>query len=187
VDELTRLLLAARDGDRDALATFVARTQADVHRFCAVLGSPASAEDLSQETYLRALGALPAFRGEAPARGWLLSIARRTAADRIRRRDARRRLQDRLGPVEATAPDPGDGLHAADLLGHLDPDRRAAFALTQLLGLSYAETADVLECPVGTVRSRVARAREDLLSLLAEDVDDGGDAGSGDRAGEEAR
>lgn len=182
MDELTRLLLAARDGDRDALATFVARTQADVHRFCVVLGSAASAEDLSQETYLRALGALPAFRGEAPARGWLLSIARRTAADRIRRRDARRRLHDRLPLPDDTTPAPGDGVHTADLLGHLDPDRRAAFALTQLLGLSYAETADVLDCPVGTVRSRVARAREDLVALLADDAD-----ADDDRAGGEAR
>jgi RNA polymerase sigma-70 factor (ECF subfamily) len=54
------------------------------------------------------------------------------------------------------------------LVTALDPDRRAAFVLTQLLDLSYAEAADVCECPVGTIRSRVARAREDLVAALAD-------------------
>jgi RNA polymerase sigma-70 factor (ECF subfamily) len=53
----------------------------------------------------------------------------------------------------------------------LDPDRRAAFVLTQVVGLSYAETAAVCEVPVGTIRSRVARARADLVTSLA--VEDG--------------
>jgi DNA-directed RNA polymerase specialized sigma24 family protein len=52
------------------------------------------------------------------------------------------------------------------LLAALDPDRRAAFVLTQLLGCSYAEAAAVCDCPIGTIRSRVARAREDLDGML---------------------
>jgi RNA polymerase sigma-70 factor (ECF subfamily) len=52
------------------------------------------------------------------------------------------------------------------LLDGLDPDRREAFVLTQLIGLSYAEAADVCGCPVGTIRSRVARARDDLVSAV---------------------
>jgi len=55
-------------------------------------------------------------------------------------------------------------LHA--LLDELDPDRRLAFVLTQILGYSYAEAADICECPIGTIRSRVARAREALVGLL---------------------
>jgi RNA polymerase sigma-70 factor (ECF subfamily) len=56
-------------------------------------------------------------------------------------------------------------LHA--LLAELDPDRRLAFVLTQVLGLSYLEVAEICDCPVGTIRSRVARARDDLIAHLA--------------------
>ena len=54
------------------------------------------------------------------------------------------------------------------LLAGLDDDRRQAFVLTQVLGLSYAETADACGCPIGTIRSRVARAREDLLRQVGQ-------------------
>ena len=57
-----------------------------------------------------------------------------------------------------------------ELLLRLDPDRREAFALTQLAGLSYEEAAAVVGCPIGTIRSRVARARADLRALLDVDV-----------------
>jgi RNA polymerase sigma-70 factor (ECF subfamily) len=57
---------------------------------------------------------------------------------------------------------------ADDLMAALDPDRRAAFVLTQMLGCSYAEAAAICDCPVGTIRSRVARAREDLDAMLRE-------------------
>jgi RNA polymerase sigma-70 factor (ECF subfamily) len=53
-----------------------------------------------------------------------------------------------------------------DVLAHLDTDRRAAFVLTQVIGLHYDEAAEVLGCPVGTVRSRVARARRDLVTMM---------------------
>ncbi len=62
-----------------------------------------------------------------------------------------------------------EALTVADLLARLDPDRREAFVLTQLLGLPYAEAAEVAGCPVGTIRSRVARARADLVDALGED------------------
>lgn len=76
MDELTTLLQAATRGDRAALAAFVRRTQAEVWRFVAHLVDPASADDLTQEVFLRALAAAPRFRGEASARTWLLTIAR---------------------------------------------------------------------------------------------------------------
>lgn len=61
-----------------------------------------------------------------------------------------------------------EGIALAELLAALTPERREAFVLTQLLGLPYAATAGVIGCPVGTVRSRVARAREALVALLTE-------------------
>ncbi|MBB2947846.1 RNA polymerase sigma factor (sigma-70 family) [Actinoplanes lutulentus] len=54
-----------------------------------------------------------------------------------------------------------------DLLAGLSDERREAFVVTQVLGLSYAEAAEVCECPVGTIRSRVARAREDLVTAMS--------------------
>jgi RNA polymerase sigma-70 factor, ECF subfamily len=62
--------------------------------------------------------------------------------------------------------DPSGDVTMADLVGQLEGDRRAAFVLTQVLGLSYAEAARVCDCPTGTIRSRVARARSELVDLL---------------------
>ncbi len=163
MDETTRLLLAAADGDRNALSTFVHRTQADVWRFCAHLVDPGAADDLTQEVYLRALRTIPRFRGDASARTWLLAVARNVAADEIRRRQRRRRLPD---PVTEEVPDHAGGVELHGLLEELDADRRTAFVLTQLLGLPYAEAAEVIGVPIGTIRSRVARAREQLIGLL---------------------
>ena len=178
VDELTHLLLQAGEGDRSALHAFVRRTQADVWRFCAHLVDRGAADDLTQETYVRAMGSVPRFRADASARTWLLSIARRTCADEIRRRQRRRpweRLTD--DPPEVEEPDPSDAHDLQALVDALDTDRRAAFVLTQQLGLSYAEAAEALEVPIGTVRSRVARAREDLVAMLRSGEDDVGAVG----------
>ena len=64
------------------------------------------------------------------------------------------------------ARDVGEGVALRALLAELDPDRREAFVLTQVVGLSYAEAAEVCGCPVGTIRSRVARARDHLVAAL---------------------
>jgi RNA polymerase sigma-70 factor, ECF subfamily len=173
VDELTSLARAAGRGDRDALARFVRQTQGDVWRFCANLVDPAAADDLTQETYLRAIPALRRFRGDAPVRGWLLTIARRACAAEIDTRSRDRTLSARLAAESAaglprSVPEAGSQAAIGLLLAALDPDRRAAFVLTQLIGCSYAEAAEVCGCPVGTIRSRVARARADLDAMLAE-------------------
>ncbi|MCB1248493.1 MAG: sigma-70 family RNA polymerase sigma factor [Acidimicrobiales bacterium] len=169
MDELTELALAAAAGDRRAFDAFVRATAPEVTRLCAHLGDPRHAEDLTQEVYLRAMRALPGFRAESSARTWLLSIARRTCADHVRRQTRRRRLQARLDEqpmLEPSASD--DGAHDLEgLVAELPEDFRTAFVLTQVAGLSYAEAAEVVGCPVGTIRSRVARAREGLLSALA--------------------
>ena len=165
MDELTRLLLEARDGDRTALAAAIRSSQGEVWRLCAHLVDRDEADDLTQETYLRAYRALPAFRGDSSARTWLLSIARRTCMDALRRHTRRRRLQRSIErvPVEVDA----SAAHALErLVAELDPDRREAFVLTQLLGCSYEEAAAACKVPVGTIRSRVARARADLVERL---------------------
>jgi RNA polymerase sigma-70 factor (ECF subfamily) len=176
-DEITRLALEARGGDRSATERFIRATQADVWRFVAHLAADVQlADDLSQETYLRALPSLKRFQARSSARTWLLSIARRVVADHLRSNRVRPALigrDDWQLVAERAQTDAGPGfaegvaLHA--MVSSLDPDRRAAFVLTQTLGLPYADAAEVCDCPVGTIRSRVARAREDLVALLRED------------------
>lgn len=165
-DEATCFALAARDGDPVAIAAFVRATQSDVWRLCAALVDAQSADDLTQECYLRALKALPEFAGRSSVRTWLLGIARRTCADHIRSLTRRRRLDLRLKATTPVAVANPDGLLAVtDLLNRLPADRRAAFVLTQLVGLSYAEAAAIEKVAVGTIRSRVARARTELVAL----------------------
>ncbi|MFC8846342.1 MULTISPECIES: sigma-70 family RNA polymerase sigma factor [unclassified Micromonospora] len=170
-DPATGWALAARDGDPAAQAAFVRATQAEVWRFAAALVDPDNADDLTQETYLRAFRALPAFAGRSSARTWLLGIARRACADHLRVVVRRRRLAERLAShahSDVAHPDPAGQLGAADLVRRLPAERRGAFVLTQLLGLSYAEAAAVERVPVGTIRSRVARARHDLVEAAGD-------------------
>ncbi|MFJ6522478.1 sigma-70 family RNA polymerase sigma factor [Streptomyces filamentosus] len=170
----TLLALAARDGDPAKTELFVRALHHDVRRYVAYLSADRqAAEDLTQEVFLRAITALPRFQGRSSARAWLLSIARRTVVDSLRHAAARPRLSGRddwQKEAEHTQPLglPGfeDGVALAELLASLPADRREAFVLTQLLGLPYAEAAGALGCPVGTVRSRVARARTALIHLL---------------------
>lgn len=166
MDELTSLLVAARDGDRLALGAFVRSTQAEVWRLARHLVSPEDAEDVTQDVFVRAWRALPDYRGDAAARTWLLAIARRTCADAVRARTRARRLRARLEaqPVRATAPGATTDLDA--LVAALPPDRREAFVLTQVVGCSYEEAAAIAGVPIGTIRSRVARAREALVEAV---------------------
>ncbi|WP_419996297.1 sigma-70 family RNA polymerase sigma factor [Streptomyces boninensis] len=172
--QVTRWALDARDGDREAYERFVRATRADVWRYVTHLCADAhGADDLTQETYLRTLTALPRFEGRSSARTWLLAIARRVVVDRYRAAAARPRIAevtDWQAAAERSQPGglPGfeEGVALGDLLRSLDGPRREAFVLTQLLGLPYAEAASAVGCPIGTVRSRVARARESLVALL---------------------
>ncbi len=168
-DPLRALLDAAIEGDNRALGELVRQSQPLVWRLCALLGSSGNEEDLVQETYLRAMRSLASYRGDAPVQAWLLSIARHVCADDVRRRARRRRLVQRL-TLELESRTPGATQAPPDtttaLVQALDPDRRDAFVLTQVLGLGYQDAASALGCPIGTVRSRVARARSELAEMV---------------------
>ncbi|WP_067177742.1 sigma-70 family RNA polymerase sigma factor [Microtetraspora niveoalba] len=172
-ERLTGLALAARAGAPADVEAFTRAVYPDVLRFLVHLTDAQSAEDLTQETFVRVLGSLPGFAGRASARTWLRAIARRVVVDRIRSAAAR--------PVIADVPDwrtaaersrssglpaPEDAVALAALLAEVPRDRRDAFVLTQIMGLPYAEAAELMGCPVGTVRSRVARARGQLATSL---------------------
>jgi RNA polymerase sigma-70 factor (ECF subfamily) len=176
-ERITALALAAARGDQRAYEDWVRSTQADVWRFVAHLADSAVADDLTQETYARAVTSLSRFAGRSSSRTWLLSIARRAVVDHFRARSARPRLsgQDWTAAVEEESARSRAGssgfeevVEAGLLVAGLDDERREALVLTQLLGYTYAEVAEICGCPIGTVRSRVARARDDLLTARDE-------------------
>lgn len=153
-----------------------------------LVGNTADAEDLAQDALIRALRALPSFRGESQLSTWLYRITINTWKNRVRS-EKRRGLWKLLpldflfsrdgsepAPPEPAAPDaPLDaGLESSELnalvqsaLLQLDPESRAAIVLRELQGQSYQEIALALEIPEGTVKSRLSRAREALKQLLA--------------------
>ncbi|GAA4461809.1 sigma-70 family RNA polymerase sigma factor [Phytohabitans houttuyneae] len=168
----TRLALAAGRGDHAAAAAFVRDTQQQIWRFVAHLAGRREADDLTQETYARALRSLPRFAGRSSATTWLYAIARRVVLDH-HRAAATRAQPASLEDWQVTADSRGSDRHAVEdrvvlrrLLDDLPPERREAFVATQIVGLSYAEAAQVCDCPTGTIRSRVARARDDLVAAM---------------------
>ncbi|BEL06904.1 sigma-70 family RNA polymerase sigma factor [Actinoplanes sichuanensis] len=172
--DLTAYAFAAGRGDREAAADLIRATQFEVARFLRTLSGESDVDDLVQDTFLRALRSLPDFEGRSSVRTWLFAIARRVAADHIRHITRRPRIAAVTDWVTSADAAESDGRprfeeeHAlTSLLAGLPDDRREAFIATQVLGLSYAEAAEVCDCPVGTIRSRVARAREDLVTALA--------------------
>lgn len=187
MDVLTRLAAAAAAGDEGALQAFVSGSYDRVWRLCAALVDDQSADDLAQETFVRAVRAMPRFRGDASGLTWVLAVARHTCLDELRARGRRRRRQAALvalaGPGEPASADASHAATAFDLVRRLEPERRTAFVLTRMVGLSYEQAAEVCECPVGTIRSRVARARQDLVGFLgavdALDAPDGVARGGG--------
>ncbi|MDO3703110.1 sigma-70 family RNA polymerase sigma factor [Micromonospora sp. C28SCA-DRY-2] len=167
--EITACALAAGRGDQDAAARFVRATQQQVRRFLAALVSPTEADDLAQETFLRAFRSLPSFAGRSSARTWLLAIARRVAADHVRTVTSRPRtvpMSDGYDDLDVSRSGFDGQVVLEQLIAALPAERREAFVATQVLGLPYAEAAAVCDCPVGTIRSRVARAREDLVAAV---------------------
>jgi RNA polymerase sigma-70 factor, ECF subfamily len=158
----TQALIAAQDGDPDAFDRFVRLTIDDVTPYCRYLGDPNHVDDLVQDTYLRALRSLHTYRGDSDARRWLLTIARRACADAIEHHQRSRRTE----LTRRTHHDHTTNVDLELLLDELPDDQRQAFVLTQLLGYSYDEAAEISECPIGTIRSRVARARTQLASPL---------------------
>jgi RNA polymerase sigma-70 factor (ECF subfamily) len=165
----------AQAGDRAAFAHLVRRHQGGVHRFILrMLESHDEALELTQETFIKAWQALPQWQPQAQFKTWIYRIASNTAMDALRRR----RIVE-VVPLEPDydAPSQGAGpelqlesrqrLRALDAaLGALPPEQREVILLRELEGLSYAEIGAALDLQEGTVKSRLARAREALASAV---------------------
>ena len=163
MSNLQQLAADAGRGDRDAFERLVQRLQAPVWRYAYHLTrSRELADEAAQETWVRAIRALPRFRGDSSVTTWLLAICRRVVADLL---EGFKREQ----PSVAPPPQPGTGFVDVQLaLSSLPRLLRETLVLTQVLGMSYAETAEVTGAKIGTVRSRVFRARSALVEALGE-------------------
>ncbi|KHL69965.1 ECF subfamily RNA polymerase sigma-24 subunit [Pseudomonas flexibilis] len=165
------LIKQAQAGNPHAFGLLVRRHQAWVLRFVRRLpGTPADAPDIAQETFLKAWQAIARWRPEARFRTWLLQIARNTTRD-----EWRRQLRQPSEPFEVEqhvdpSPSPVRRLELdrrlrqlERLLERLPAEQRVILLLREQEGLSYAELSNLLGIPPGTVKSRLARAREGLL------------------------
>jgi RNA polymerase sigma-70 factor, ECF subfamily len=175
----TALIAACRSGDPAALRRLVERYRQPVYALCIALAGP-DGEDLAQETFLRVFRAIGQFEPDGPAtlRSWILCIARRLCHDRARHLGHRVELA--IPPPETADPTAGpeERLEASLLrrrllgaLAALPEEQRLVIALREWEGLEYEEIAAVDGVPVGTVRSRLARARAALREALGDDAD----------------
>lgn len=156
--------------DPAALDAFVRTTVDRVHGLLwRMLGHRQDVEDLTQEVYLRAWRALPAYRGEARPETWLYRIAINVGRDEIaKRQTARKRDGGEIDPGRHCAPDdPTQRVLRAEeaavleaALAELSEDRREIVVLADIEGLGMDEIGSVLDLPVGTVKSKLFRARE---------------------------
>lgn len=182
-DSDTKLVELVQRGDRAAFNLLVLKYQHKVMKLVTrYVRDQAEAEDITQEAFIKAYRALPAFRGESAFYTWLYRIAINTAKNSLM--SSRRRLvdydldlqdpEDYASQVLLKDGDTPEGMLLTDeirqtvqeAMEQLPDDLREAITLRELEGLSYEEIAQVMDCPVGTVRSRIFRAREAIDKKL---------------------
>ena len=184
----------AAQGDQDAFARIMRRYNQRLYRLAvSVMGDASEAEDVLQESYVRAFYAFATYTGAGSLGAWLARIVRNEAIDRVRSRDSRRShvaIEADLGgqseedetnvahDSQASLADPQALAQDAELRGLLEravqrlPEQfRTAFVLREVEGLSVEETAEYLGIPSATVKTRDHRARKLLRTYLSENID----------------
>lgn len=138
-----------------------------------LMGNRDDAMDISQEVFVKIFRNLKAFKGESALATWIYRIAYNTCMDELRRRKIKQvsivdkpdLVDDNISVEEIyEADERKKAVHNA--LYKLDDDQRAVIVMRDIQGLSYEEIADVLQCPLGTVKSRLSRARLNLKEIL---------------------
>jgi len=167
-----RLLGRVASGNRGALAELYGRHAPTLHAYLRrLVGEPELAEELLQDTLLAVWNGADGFAGRASVRTWLIGVARRQALRRLRRRDPR--MLELTDDLRLTSPS-AEELALARIghrelmaaIGQLSAIHREALGLLLVEQLSYADMADVLCVPLGTVKSRVSNARGELAREL---------------------
>jgi RNA polymerase sigma-70 factor (ECF subfamily) len=178
-DEDLALIRLVRAGDRRALEALLHRHYPRLWAVCRQMtGHDADASDATQNAMIAIVRGLPGFDGRSRFATWAYRVAVNASLDEIRRRTRRATdpLDETTLPVVAGADQGIERVQVDAALRRLPPDYRAAVVLRDLCGLDYAEIAEVLEIPPGTVRSRISRGRAALVPLL-----DGEQAGARSR------
>lgn len=177
-----QLIAAAQRGDLDAFNELVLAYQDRVYNLAyRILGDPAAAEDATQETFIAAYRHLSTFRGGSFI-SWLMRTVVHRCYDELRRRQRRPAVSwESFGEMDEEAnpflvnghPTPEEAAQQAELvhflqaaIGSLPPDQRIVLILSDVEGMNYQEIAETARIPVGTVKSRLARARARLRELL---------------------
>lgn len=171
------LIALARAGDLEAYGALITRFTAPAHRLAVLLGGGADADDVVQEAFVKAHAALGTFREGAPFRPWLLRIVANETKNTIRSRGRREGLALRVPAQRLKPDDPEAEFLAAErrttLLTEIEklPEKeRQVLICRYFLDLTEAETADVLACPRGSVKSRTSRALTKLRTALGEEA-----------------
>jgi len=178
-----QLVERVQQGDKAAFGLLVAKYQRKIMRLLSrLVRDPAEIEDVAQEAFIRAYRALPGFRGESAFYTWLYRIAINTAKNHAIAAGRRPSVVE-ADPEDAEQFDSAEGLRdvaTPDALllskevgeavnraiDRLPEDLRTAIVLRELEGLSYEEISAAMNCPIGTVRSRIFRAREAIAAEL---------------------
>ncbi len=177
------LIRQAAAGDQNAFAALLAAYQKPVYNLALrMTGSPDDALDLSQEAFLRAWRGLSGYRFDASFSTWLYRLTGNVCIDFLRRRKKEKTIplyytdeenEEQELPLPHPPPPAGDPAHlprehsqVAEAMAKLEPEYRQALILRVIDGLSYAEIAAATDVPEGTVKSRIARAREKMRRLL---------------------
>ncbi len=174
-DDEESLIRRAQGGERQAFGTLVQQHQGRVFSFIRRLcGNSDHALDLTQDTFIKAWHALPDWRPEARLQTWLLRIARNTTIDALRRRQPVIEPLPEEHMLVAPGPTPLHQLESRRrlaqlerLISQLPTGQREVLLLREVDGLAYREIADTLDISEGTVKSRLARARDALLEARA--------------------
>jgi RNA polymerase sigma-70 factor (ECF subfamily) len=179
-----QLVERAQGGDKHAFELLVAKYQRRLGRLISrFVRNPGEAEDVTQEAFIKAYRALPAFRGDSAFYTWLYRIGINTAKNHLLAQGRRAPTSTPMDAEEAEAFEDASLLHEVSTpenelmskqmvgvvnssLQQLPEDLRTALTLREIEGLSYEEIASVMNCPIGTVRSRIFRAREVVAANL---------------------
>ena len=172
VDQDRALVVRCREGDRAAFGELVERHKAVVFSLVRkMVRNATDAEDLAQETFVKAYLALDRFRGDCSFRNWLCQIATRLSIDHLR---ANQRRPTVTGEIEVEGPGSVaeqvesrmEAEMVAEAMAELPPMYRAALELRHVHHLSYAETAEALKLPLATVKTHIMRGRRLLRQRL---------------------
>jgi RNA polymerase sigma-70 factor, ECF subfamily len=179
-----QLVERAQKGDKQAFEQLVSKYQRKLARLLArFIRDPAEVEDVAQEAFIKAYRALPSFRGDSAFYTWLYRIGINTAKNYLVAMGRRAPTATEFDSEEAEGFEDGDQLRdintpesvlmsneiartVNDTMEQLPEELRNAITLREIEGLSYEDIATIMNCPIGTVRSRIFRAREAIAEKL---------------------